>query len=254
MPIYALPTKSLMREFAAEQLQPGQTFKRGDAVAWFAARYPKISRSTVEMHVEGMAVNTPQWRQHHPSIKPGSGHDLFFKLGQGLYRLWEPDKDGSPVYGGAGHAELATDDLDEEVVADEVTPELASREFAFERDLKNYLARNIQSLEPGMSLYVDGDVTGIEFEAGGRFIDILAVDKGGGLVVVELKVSRSHDRVIGQLLRYMGWVRLNLANGRPVRGIIVGSSITEDLKLAASEIADVKLMQYEISFSLTPVS
>jgi hypothetical protein len=257
MPIYSLPTKELMKEFAAERLKSGQTFRRGEAVEWFAARYPKINRTTVQMHVEGMAVNTPQWRRHHPSIKPGSGHDLFYKVGQGLYRLWDPASDGPPVYGsdatsGMGAVD-ATDQEDEEDASDS-TPELASREFAFERDLKNYLARNIQSLEPGLRIYSDGTTTGIEFEAGGRFIDILAVDKSGDFVVIELKVSRSYDRVIGQLLRYTGWVRQNLANGRRVRGIIVASSITDDLKIAASEAGDVKLMEYEIAFSLRPVT
>lgn len=254
MPIYSLPTKGLMKEFAAEQLHPGQPFRRADAVAWFAARYPKISRTTVEMHVEGMAINTPQWRRHHPSIKPGSGHDMFFKLGQGLYRLWEPDKDGAPAYGGDVSTDPPQEELEEEFAAEDPSPELASREFAFERDLKHYLARNMQSLEPGLRLYVDGDATGIEFEAGGRFIDLLAIDKNGDFVVIELKVSRSYDRVIGQLLRYTGWVRRNLANGKRVRGIIVGSSVTEDLKIAASEIGDVMLMEYEIAFSLRPVS
>jgi hypothetical protein len=47
--------------------------------------------------------------------------------------------------------------------------------------------------------------------AGGRFIDILAVDENNDYLVVELKVSRGYDRVIGQLLRYMAWVGRHLA-------------------------------------------
>lgn len=66
MPIYSLPTKELMKEFAAERLKSGQTFRRADAVEWFAARYPKISRTTVQMHVEGMAVNTPLCHGRRP--------------------------------------------------------------------------------------------------------------------------------------------------------------------------------------------
>jgi RecB family endonuclease NucS len=41
----------------------------------------------------------------------------------------------------------------------------------------------------------------LEFPAGDRYIDILAVDAQGSFVVIELKVSRGYDRVIGQLLR-----------------------------------------------------
>jgi RecB family endonuclease NucS len=40
----------------------------------------------------------------------------------------------------------------------------------------------------------------LEFSAGDRYIDILAVDAQGSFVVIELKVSRGYDRVIGQLL------------------------------------------------------
>ncbi|MCY1460399.1 hypothetical protein D9M71_779550 [compost metagenome] len=63
-----------------------------------------------------------------------------------------------------------------------------------------------------MNLYEDEDLPAIEYEAGGgRRIDILAVDRNGAFVVIELKVSPGYDRVIGQLLRYMNWVRRDLA-------------------------------------------
>jgi len=52
-------------------------------------------------------------------------------------------------------------------------------------------------------LYEDEDINGIEFPVGGRFIDILVLDGNNDYVVIELKVSRGYDRVIGQLMRYM---------------------------------------------------
>jgi RecB family endonuclease NucS len=39
--------------------------------------------------------------------------------------------------------------------------------------------------------------------AGGRRIDILAIDAQGRYVVLELKVSMGFDKVVGQLLRYL---------------------------------------------------
>ena len=96
-------------------------------------------------------------------------------------------------------------------------------------------------------------ISGLEFSAGGRYIDILAVDAQGSFVVVELKVSRGYDRVIGQLLRYMSWVEQNMETSKPVRGIIVAKEITNDLKLAASRISGVRLIEYEIEFKLRPV-
>ena len=42
-------------------------------------------------------------------------------------------------------------------------------------------------------------------------------------------------------------------SAKPVRGIIVAKEITDDLKLAASRISGVRLIEYEIEFKLRPV-
>jgi RecB family endonuclease NucS len=102
-------------------------------------------------------------------------------------------------------------------------------------------------------LYQDEEFSGIEFPVGGRFIDILATDADGKYVVIELKVSRGYDRVIGQLLRYMAWVKKQLSPNQDVRGVIVASEVTEDLKLAASLIQNVILYEYAIAMKLSRV-
>jgi hypothetical protein len=119
--------------------------------------------------------------------------------------------------------------------------------------LPNYLVKNLGLIEPGLRLYDEEGITGVEFPVGGRFIDILAIDKEGRYVIVELKVSRGYDRVVGQLLRYMGRVQQNMEISQPVRGIIVANEITADLKLASSRVPDIRLIEYEISFKLRPV-
>jgi endonuclease len=60
--------------------------------------------------------------------------------------------------------------------------------------------------------------------------------------------------VVGQLLRYMAWISSKLAAGKKVRGMIVASEITEDLKLATSLIEGVRLWQYRLSFHVDPVA
>lgn len=248
---YDKPTKALMAEWAKDNLQPGVLFSKAQPVAWFRTNYPEIKSNTVEMHVEGMSVNN-SLRKHHPSVRAGSGHDLFYKEGPGRFRLWDKDHDPKPRYkadieAGDKASEEEWDETDEEV---RIVTE-GSDTFAYERDLQNYLARNLHHLEAGLRLYEDEGLTGIEYNAGGRRIDILAIDKNGRFVVVELKVSRGYDRVIGQLLRYMGWVEANLCEGKPVRGMIIANEITEDLVLATSHIADrVKLFEYAISFTI----
>ena len=251
MPIYDKPTKQLMEEWVREHLQPGRMFAKNEPVLWFKRNYPNIKSNTVEMHVEGMAVNNRN-RRHHANIKPGSGHDLFWKVGPGQFRLWDSQTDPSPRY----KADLEAEDGSDAIIdSDSNEAALAAPDgtFAFEKDLQNYLVRNLHVLEPGLLLYEEEGFNGVEYNAGGRFIDILAVDRDGNFTVIELKVSRGYDRVIGQLLRYMGWVEQNLATGKAVRGMIVANEITTDLILATKHLPTVQLFEYGISFSVQPV-
>lgn len=249
MSIYDRPVYRLMHDFASDRLKPDSIFSRQDAIEWFETHYPKIRRNTVTAHVEGMATNNGSHRKHHRSIRPGRDEwNLFFKEGRNRFRLWNKDTDPAPEYGDT--AEIASP----EVVTDEPN-DSGDRAFAYERDLQNYLAKNLSLLEQGLKLYQDDDeqYDGVEFPAGNRYIDILAVGADRAFVVIELKVSRGHDRTVGQLLRYMAWVRDNLSKGEPLRGIIVANEISEDLKLASSMVSSIQLVEYEISFSLRQV-
>jgi len=255
MPIYDRSTKVLLGEFAQQMLKPGQIFDKREAVAWFAKHYPKIKPITVAMHVDGMAVNSTN-RKHHPNVRPGMGWDLFFKLPTGQFRLWDEKTDSPPMYRDQIlAAEKEVTSAIDEVEADESGSASleGSNRFAYEQHLQSYLVKNLSSLEPGLRLYEEEGFSGVEVAVGGRYIDVLAVDTKGDFVVIELKVSRGYERTMGQILRYMGWVQQNIAGEKRVRGIIVASEITEDLKLAASRVPDIKLVEYEISFRLKPV-
>ena len=248
MPIYDKPTKTLMSEWAAANLKQGQRFTKKEAVRWFSMNYPKIKSNTVAMHVDGMSVNNRN-RRHHANVKPGSGHDLFMKLGADDYRLWDKANDPAPRY--KPDIEAEEDGSEPQSVENEIrVGGDIDTTFAYEKDLQSYLSRNLSTLEPGLGLYDEEGLDGIEFDAGGRFIDILAVDREGAFVVIELKVSRGYDRVIGQLLRYRSWIRENMETDKPVRGMIIAGEITDDLKLATSEILHVELFEYELSFQV----
>lgn len=240
-----------MAEWANAHLEAGARFRKATVVAWFKKHYPKIKSNTVTMHVDGMSVNNRN-RRHHANIKPGSGHDLFLKLGRDEYRLWDKENDPPARYKPDIEADEDGSDIDE--VTNELDEEpQADKKFAYEKDLQAYLSRNLSALENGLVLYEEEGMDGIEFDAGGRYIDLLAVDKSGAFVVIELKVGRGYDRVIGQLLRYQSWIKRNMDADRPVRGIIVASEISEDLRLATADIPNVELVEYEIFFSLSRV-
>ena len=150
---------------------------------------------------------------------------------------YEAGKDPAPIHnfvsGDVVREEeitAATEDYDDH----ESSP--GSSEFLLERDLPRYLANNLQCIEPRLKLYEADGIRGMEFEAGaGRRIDILACDSSGALVVLEFKVSKGYDRVVGQILRYVSWVRQHLAEpGQRVRGIILCRAMSEDLRLACA--------------------
>ncbi|MBK0327274.1 DUF91 domain-containing protein [Rhodobacteraceae bacterium F11138] len=259
MPIYDKSTKELMRDWASKNLEPGQVFSKSDVVHWFSTHYPKIKSSTVSLHVEGFATNNGRHRSHHNSIRPDADWDLFYKVEPGKFRLFQPNTDPAPVYDLTEQVIKEVDEGPSDIGDDSVgsmdqldAEEL--REFAYERDLQNFLAKNIELIEPGMRLYEDEGFQGVEFPAGGRRIDLLAVDNEDRLVVIELKASRAYDRVVGQTARYMAWVKQNIDTNKTVRGIIIAHQITEDLRLAASISEDISLMEYKLKFEVKNVS
>lgn len=247
MAIYDKPVRSLMKDMAnAFALQPGQQFTKKQAIDWFAEHYPKIKTGTITAHLVRLSTNA-QSRLHY-NAKPNED-DLFFQIDGGHFRLYDPNQDPAPIRTATeksnGQSETEEDDDSEPTGA---------AEFAYEKDLRNYLSKNLSVIEPDLSLYEEEGINGIEFPVGGRFIDILAVDSNGAFVVIELKVSRGYDRVVGQLMRYMAWIRKNLAEpDQKVRGVIVARQISEDLLLACSLLADVQLFEYELSLTLKQV-
>jgi RecB family endonuclease NucS len=94
----------------------------------------------------------------------------------------------------------------------------------------------------------------VEYPTAVGSIDILAVDGDGGFAVFELKLDRGPDRALGQLARYMGWVKVNLAGARPVSGVVVARSIDERLRYAVSVIPSVVLLEYEVEFRVREVA
>lgn len=129
--------------------------------------------------------------------------------------------------------------------------------FGLEYQLRDFLAQNISAIPINgrrVKLYVDPTGRdGIEFPTAVGPVDILGVDEDGSFVVFELKRANSSDRAIGQLARYIGWVKQTIGKGKDVRGVIVAGNISDNLRYAATVIPNVTLFEYEVSFKLNPV-
>ncbi|CAN5815690.1 hypothetical protein BH11GEM1_BH11GEM1_29570 [soil metagenome] len=135
--------------------------------------------------------------------------------------------------------------------------EVSEASFGLEFQLRDFLAQNISAIDvQGKRLRVYVDPTGrdgIEFPTAVGPIDILAVDGSGAFFVFELKRARTPDHAIGQLTRYMGWVKHTIGKDREVNGIIVAKEISETLRLAVLVVPSVTLFEYEVAFTLNAV-
>jgi hypothetical protein len=58
------------------------------------------------------------------------------------------------------------------------------------------------------------------------------------------------DDALAQVLRYIGWVKENLANGRNVRGLILAEGKDEKLKYALKSVSDVEVLRFKISIQI----
>jgi endonuclease len=260
--IYEKSTKGLLKEMIQDLgLKPGQVFTSSRALQWFEENYPKVKQGTVTAHLRQASTNDRS-RLHHPPILDSD--DVLFRVASGQFRLYEPGTDPAAI------RELIPGDIerqqkrieaeedeeaDEEEDEDDGERSRHHSSFALEQDLQRYLATNLDVIEDGLRLYEEDGITGLEYPAGGRRrIDILAVAASGDLVVLELKVEKGYDKVVGQILRYMNWVRKHVAEpGQQVRGMIVCRNMTEDLQLACASIPDVELLEYALSITVNRV-
>ena len=70
-------------------------------------------------------------------------------------------------------------------------------------------------------------------------------------LIIELKKGRASDEVVGQIKRYMGHVKNNLAkNNEKISGLIIALEDDHNLQDALSVTPDVKFMKYKVSFDL----
>ena len=244
MALYHKPVKHLFRDMIVDlDIQEGQVIKRDEIHSWFKTNYPLVKPGTVSAHLLKMSINAPS--RIHYYVDPNGNDDLLFQIDSKKFRLYNPNSDPDPIY-------IRQEEEGEQEGGDD-NNEIKS-EFAYEKDLQNFLAKNLSLIEPGLSLYYEEEISGVEFPVGNRFIDILAIDDRNNYVVIELKVSRGYDKTVGQILRYIAWLKHNHAEkGQHVRGVIVAREISDDLRLACSEINDVELYEYSLSVSLRKI-
>lgn len=136
-----------------------------------------------------------------------------------------------------------------------IAPQLASdSQFALEAHLEEFIHNNWGKINFGVPLdrFETDEQTGRQFPAGTWSIDFLCKNRRTGeFVVVELKRGKSSDSTVGQILRYITWVKENLAGKETlVRGIIIAKEVDEALRHAVKYLDNISVMTYKVDFSL----
>lgn len=255
-----LPVWQMVRE--AAQLMNGECTYSAIKAKVRSMYGDNINDSSMNCSIISGAVNHPSRIHYSENKKPrlaDTEYDYLFSTGRGKVVWYEPQKHGvweiAQAAGNGLIVRLAEDVGENPIPAMEASAE-AYGMFALEAHLRDYLAKNLPKL-PGhdapLTLYGTEDRDGVEFQTDVGPIDILATGNGD-FYVFELKLGRGPDSALGQILRYMGWVKEHLAGERNVFGIIVASDIGQKLRYAATQVPNVKLMEYDLKVNLRSVA
>ena len=82
-------------------------------------------------------------------------------------------------------------------------------------------------------------------------IDILAKDEqNNSYVVIELKKNQTSDDTIGQLTRYMGWIKEKKKDNN-VKGVIIAAEYDQKLEYALKVVPNIQVFLYRVDFKLS---
>jgi restriction system protein len=201
---------------------PGQNLPHRRKVDWLEVRIPRSSMSEALQRSTGSVGTSSQVTDHAAELEM--------------------------LIGGASlptvpHIVGSTPDIEDPVA------------FAMEKHLEDFLVANWNQtmLAAEYVIYQEnGELVGQQFQTDAGIIDILAVSKDGTrLLVVELKRGRTTDVVVGQVLRYMGFVKEQLAEpNQTVEGVIIALDDDQKLRWALAAVPTIRFYRYEISFKL----
>jgi restriction system protein len=129
--------------------------------------------------------------------------------------------------------------------------------FAMEKHLEAFLVANWTQTELAKDFAIyeeDGEPVGQQYATDAGPIDILAVSHDRKrLLVVELKRGRASDVVVGQILRYMGYIKEQVAEpGQTVEGVIIALDNDQKLRWALSAVPNIRFYRYQVNFRLLP--
>lgn len=128
-------------------------------------------------------------------------------------------------------------------------------DFGLESHLEDFVIKNWDKLSLNKEysiLHEDNEIIGQQYVTPIGRVDILAKSKNQKeWLVIELKKGKSSDHVVGQILRYIAWIRENeAAPNEKVKGLIIAREQDEKLKYSLKATENVEFMTYSVNFKL----
>ena len=188
-----------------------------------------------------------RWKSRGPFVYLGIGTIL--KYEDGFSTKKEGGKSAKCI-----KVTLSCDDADQ-ILPGTDSDETPETNFAMEKHLEEFIIENWDVLDIGEKYdrheqIVDGKRKKFRTDTGEIDIFALSKDKTHYLVI-ELKKGRASDNVVGQIMRYMGYVNDEIANkDQEVKGLIIGLKDDLGLKRAISLIPNIEFRRYKIKFDL----
>jgi restriction system protein len=198
----------------------GQVLPHRRRVRWFDTLIPRASMSESLRNSAGSIGTVSDITQHHAEIE----------------RLLSESPAAQPIVAG-------DPDIEDPVA------------FAMEQHLEAFLVANWSQTLLGRDFSVyeeDGEPVGQQFATDAGQIDVLAISKDKKrLLVVELKRGRASDVVVGQVLRYMGFVKEQIAeDDQTVEGAIIALDDDQKMRWALVSVPSISFYRYQVSFKL----
>jgi restriction system protein len=199
---------------------PGQVLPHRRKVAWSTTLISRDDMSDSLRHSAGSIGTVSNISQHHEELK-----------------------------------NLCEGKLTSRIISAEETADNPSV-FGLEKHLEEFLVANWNQLDLAKKYKIyeeDGELVGQQYETDTGKIDILAESKDGKeLLVIELKKDEASDSAVGQILRYMGYIKEQIAEkDQVVRGLIIAFDDNIKVKRALTMVQNIDFCTYKVNFSLS---
>jgi hypothetical protein len=198
-----------------------ETWRREWKASFSEGRAHPFRNELIMTRIDPFSCETTSFRKY------GGGSVTIAPMG--FTRVLEPDPEATGV---ANHESSPPE-------SESYDSLLMRRRPVAERHIEQIVLHHLEDIEPGLTLVGQQLTTSV-----GR-LDLLCKDASGTYVVLEIKRTQGTDQVVGQILRYMGWV---METKGPARRIIIVQSSDPRLSSAIRAATNIQIKEFRMVF------